>query len=445
MTSPLPLPPGSLGLPGLGETLAWAANAFTFMDKRFRAHGPIFKTRILGEKVVCCVGPEAMEKFLDDRYVAREGATPRHLEQLIGPGTLPFVDGELQRRNKRLMLAAFGPAAMAGYVAMAAPIVERAVERWEGQGSFRWVPELEVLVLRIFDTVFRSAPPDADDVELRRDLEAFLAGILALPLPLPWSTYRRALRARDRLLATISNAVAARRAEPKDDVIGRLLAARDEKGEGLGDDRVAAEMLHVFFAGYGAMVSALAFLAIALAENPAVAAAARAEVQRVTPSGPIELAQLDRLEVVDRLWREVLRHDPIVPHTGFGRVVQGFTCYGYRVPQGWKLTAVIRGALTNPASFPQPERFDLDRFLPGAADPRRPLTFVPQGGGPPDSHRCLGENLSAAVAKLAVVAWLRHHDWTLETRPVEIDLRLFPPRPIGGLPVRFFRRDAATA
>lgn len=106
-----PLPPGRMGLPLVGETRAFLSDPFTFIRSRFREHGPMFKTSILGKKVAFCVSPEALAKFSDPQYVARDGATPRHVVQLIGTGTLPSLDGARQKRNKRLLLGAFQPPA----------------------------------------------------------------------------------------------------------------------------------------------------------------------------------------------------------------------------------------------------------------------------------------------------------------------------------------------
>lgn len=106
-----PLPPGRMGLPLVGETRAFLSDPFTFIRSRFREHGPMFKTSILGKKVAFCVSPEALAKLSDPQYVARDGATPRHVVQLIGTGTLPSLDGARQKRNKRLLLGAFQPPA----------------------------------------------------------------------------------------------------------------------------------------------------------------------------------------------------------------------------------------------------------------------------------------------------------------------------------------------
>ena len=51
-------PPGSLGAPFVGEALAFLKDPFTFTLSRTKQHGPIWKTRILGDTVVFFTGPK---------------------------------------------------------------------------------------------------------------------------------------------------------------------------------------------------------------------------------------------------------------------------------------------------------------------------------------------------------------------------------------------------
>jgi retinoid hydroxylase len=52
-----PLAPGSLGPPWIGEMLAFVRNLFGFFARAAQKHGPVFRTRLLGEPVVCLAGP----------------------------------------------------------------------------------------------------------------------------------------------------------------------------------------------------------------------------------------------------------------------------------------------------------------------------------------------------------------------------------------------------
>src|SRR5262245_13257776 len=126
-TEPKPLPPGRLGLPWIGETLPFLKDSFGFFAARKAEHGPVFKTRLLGDTVVCLVGPEAVSFFYDPRYFTRVGASPPQLQEILHPEAIPFIDQSPEQvKRRQLLLKAFTPEALSGYV----PFLERIVRRY---------------------------------------------------------------------------------------------------------------------------------------------------------------------------------------------------------------------------------------------------------------------------------------------------------------------------
>src|SRR5262245_22954309 len=75
-TMSAPLPPGRMGLPYAGETLALLRNPFAFLEKRRARYGDVFKSRVLGRNVVFLAGAEGAKAFYDEANVSRERAHP---------------------------------------------------------------------------------------------------------------------------------------------------------------------------------------------------------------------------------------------------------------------------------------------------------------------------------------------------------------------------------
>ena len=94
-----PPPPGSNGLPLLGETLAFASNPFAFIHQRRTRFGDVFRTSILGRPTVFLSGPRHVGTWLDPSKVQREGAMPANLLALFGGHSdiAPLLDGESAR------------------------------------------------------------------------------------------------------------------------------------------------------------------------------------------------------------------------------------------------------------------------------------------------------------------------------------------------------------
>jgi cytochrome P450 len=432
------LPPGSFGLPYIGETVAFVRDTPGFLDERFRRHGPIFKTRLLNEPTVCLGGHEAFTLFTDDRYFTRVGGSPPQVRELLNPDALPFIDGDYHRRRKSLVLQAFDRPSLDSYL----PTVERLFSRylgdWEKKESFAWVPELAALGFAIVDCVFAGADPDSENREVFEEFNRATAGMLAIPIKLPFSTFGRALSGRDALRKYVDGVVASRRRSPRSDLVSRLMAVGDGGG-GLTDRELRIELLHFYFAGLP-LYSALTYHLMLLALHPEVMETARREVAAQAPSGRITMDVLDRLPYVYQTSLESRRHAAVVALTFFATVRESFVFHGYRVPQGWKAIGLIGSTMHDPDTFPTPSAYDPTRFAPPRSEDKRfQNAYVAQGGGPEDGHRCAGERFTHVVMTALTAHLLRDYTWELPPQNLGPRLGKIAPTPMDGLRVVFRR------
>src|SRR6266478_1140807 len=91
--------PARFSPPLVGDTLTFMKDPAGFFAARTRELGPVFKTKILGDDVVCFVGPEAFETFLNEKWFTRASASPPHVQELLDPDAVPFLEGEAFRRR----------------------------------------------------------------------------------------------------------------------------------------------------------------------------------------------------------------------------------------------------------------------------------------------------------------------------------------------------------
>jgi len=439
-TAQKPLPPGRLGLPWIGETLPFLKDSFGFLASRRAKHGPVFKTRLLGETVVCLVGPEAVSFFYDPRYFTRVDASPPQLREILHPEAIPFLDQSAEQTKRRqLLLKAFSPEALAGYVPFLERIARRYLQSWDKKQTFMWVPELQSMCFDVANTLFAGGDPDSSD---RGTFDAFAkvsAGFLAPPIKLPFTKYGQALKARDELRAYIHQKVGAGSDAAATHVLARLRAARTPAGEAMGPKELEIETLHFFFAAFAVITGALVNMGIALADNPEVTRRLREEVRQVTPAGPLDLDRLKQLSYLDQVSKEVRRFYKLVPTTFFARVKEDCELGGYRLPAGSKAIACLHATMHDDATFKNAETFDPERFGPGRAEDKRPNSFIPHGGGPWEGHRCAGERLAEMMIQVYTTLLLRDHTWQLASTDRSLTGGELVPMPKDGLPVRFGR------
>lgn len=435
------LPPGSMGLPFLGEALAYARSPHRFIESRAAKYGPVFKTKILGSKVICFVGPGPFTYLADGAQFDRTGAAPAHVQELLCHKSLPLIDGLTHASMRGKVAQAFTPEAIASYLAISEKLVSRYVARWESLGEFAWADEYRWLVAGFCSAMMLGVESDFDqDRRLAETLDGFLAGLTAFPINLPFTTYGKSVRRRDDLLRLIDRAIADHGRSTHDDMLSRLLQARDNADEPLAPDELRAQMVHLFFAAYGGLYRAFALLCMNIAQHPEVRSKIEQELAVLPGGTDLDISTLIRLEYLGAVTRETRRHNRLFASNFFDNVAESSTFAGYDIPKGWQATGAIYRTMQDEAVFPDPARFEPDRFLaPRREHESQPNAYVPHGGGSVSGHRCPAEDLTTLLMQKLAATLIESYQWEL-IPDQDMLLTAGPsPMPKDGIRVRFSR------
>jgi cytochrome P450 len=389
-----------MGAPFVGEALAFLKDPFTFTLARTKRHGTVWKTKLLGDTVVFFAGPKAFSFFMDPEHFTRQNGSPPFIQRLLHPDAVPFLDGDRHRSRKRLLLEAFTPEALESYLPGIFAILERFIKTWSSERPV--ANDLSQLGFDIADHLFAASDPGASNTETAADFMRMNRGVFSPPVNLPFTTYGKAIKARDRLRTYIKQQVATR--DGKGTALGVLKAARGPKAEALTASELEIEILHFFYAAHGALTAAIAWLLVVLGEHPELAARLRVEADAVLGATNPTYAQIQQLAKARAVSREVLRAFPIAPTTFVGIAKRDLEIDGYRIRAGWKGAGAIWATLQDGSTFSDPTKFRDDRLGDATIKALPANAFVPQGGGPPDGHRCAGEALIQLVLP-ALVGW----------------------------------------
>ena len=427
------IPPGREGVPLLGETLAFAKNPFRFIEERLALHGRVFRSNVLGRKAAVVAGPEAAGRFIDSSVVMREGSMPPHVQELFGGRSLPLLDGDVHRARKSVVLQAFTRAALTSYLPVIQSTTERYFERWSNERETNWLDEMKRLSIEVICTTVIGMQPGPEMDRLREDYGTLTAGFATLPINLPGTRYRKALQARDRILAVLRARVEERRRAPGDDGLSRILAAATSSGTTLSDEDATLEAHHIVIAGY-IVYAELGAMVQQLTSHPDVRARLAAEIAEKTPAGAVTLEQLAMsLPYLMQVVNEVKRLCPIIPAV-FGKSKEAFDVGGVTIPAGWMVMFALRPSHVEHGVYTDPKRFDPDRFsVERAEDKRHEHAFVPQGAGPAMGHRCPGLDYATYFMALFAIVLLRGYTWDLPPQSFEVDWSKTPPDVKGGL------------
>lgn len=448
-----PLPPGSTGLPGLGEFLAFRGDGRGFFLERFRKHGSVFRTR-LGGDVVCLVGPEAVTFLQDTEFFDRVEANGGPPRALMNNNALPLLSGEKHAKRKRLMNQALSRSALEGYLPLLESIIDRWISRWHVLTEFTWLHEFEKYGTGLANALLLGELTGSTEPDLEETYRRFANGLGAFPLNLPFTAFRKALNSKDKLTLRIEESVALHRnaideGEPLPNLMTGLLQARDGD-EGFDDDALRDEVLHLFLA-LTAVRLVLTAMCLALGEHRAVMHRARDEVMALCPPcppqcppEPLTMDTLDKLTYLGAIAREARRINPPLPNTFLSRVKKGTVFNNYQIPEGWKAIGGLYATMNVPETYDDPLVFDAERFTNEKAV-RPPGSYCPQGvsskedlaaSEPFRGHRCAGEPFIDTLTKVVGVHLLRTHTWSLPDQDLTYTTDFFPV-PRHGLKVLF--------
>jgi cytochrome P450 len=257
-------------------------------------------------------------------------------------------------------------------------------------------------------------------------------------LPLP--SVRRFNSARDTLDRTIYRMIAERRrsGEDKGDLLSMLLMATDTEGDGSGmsDLQLRDEALTIFLAGHETTANALTWSWYLLSQHPDVEARLHEEIDSVLNGRAPSYGDMPALPYTRMVFAESMRLYP--PAWAIGRrALHPFDARGFIIP---KRSVVIMSQYIvhrDARFFPEPERFDPDRWKPEAVAVRPKFSYFPFGGG---NRVCIGEQFAWMEGVLLIAALAQK--WRMRLvpgHPVEVQ-PLITLRPKHGMRMTLEKR-----
>ncbi len=437
--SSLPLPPGNFGLPVIGQSVSYLLSPASFMEKRQKRYGNIFKTHLFGFPTIVLIGADAARFLFANEGQKFEMTNTPSFERLLGINSIGVKTGAAHQTLRKYLYQAFAPRALADYAVTMENITHRYLERWEKMETLTWYPELKKYTLDIACQLFIGIETSSEEA-LERVYETWSDGLLSIPVRFPGSKLDKAIHAREQLLARFEKLIDQRLKNPANnqDVLSILLQAQDEEGKHLSRDEVKDNLLGMLVAGHETLTSALTSLCLLLAQHADVLQTARVEQEQFKLTEPITQEDLKQMTYLEQVMKEVLRMAPPVVRSGQRKVLESCEFSGYQILQNWAVFYQIQETHQDQNIYSHPEKFDPDRFsLERAEDKQTAFAHIPFGGG---IRECLGKEFAKLEIKLFAALLIRGYEW--ELAPGQNLQRVVLPfsRPCDGLKVRFRKR-----
>jgi cytochrome P450 len=339
---------------------------------------------------------------------------------LLGEGLLTS-EAPLHTRQRRLVQPAFHRQRLMGYAETMIEYGARTRDRWQDGQTFDVAVEMMRLTLAVVAKTLFSADVESEAATIGESLAAvlhlfdlvlnpFSRVIERLPLP----SVRRFEQGKKRLDEIIYRIIDERRRSQEDcgDLLSMLLLAVDEEGTGgMSNRQVRDEALTLFLAGHETTAIALTWTWYLLSQNPEVETRLHAELDSVLSGRTPSADDFAKLPYTEAVIAESLRLFP--PAWGIGRMaLKHYEAGGYTIEPGDIVLMSPYVVHRDPRWYPDPERFDPDRWTPEHRAARPKFAYFPFGGG---ARVCIGEHF-AWMEGVLLLATLGQR-WRLRLKP----------------------------
>ena len=430
------------GLPVAGNAFAMAGDVRGFLAANYRQYGPIFRIRAFGFRFIALVGPEA------NLFAARISGT--HLRShepyrefgvaMGGHRVMLNMDGPEHLRMRKLQVKGYSPKTFESNLDLAHDITRRMIAAWPHGPAVGVQHAMQKIIAEQIGVCCTGVSPE----EYVDDLIHFLGTVVTVHvtkrLPPLVEKLPRFQRSKRRVTELFEHILAEHRqpgrtGEP--DFVDDLLEMNRADPQFLPETDLPANVLAPYLVGIDTSASVCAFMLYALLKHPDLLERMRAEVDDMFEHGPPTPQALRKLDVTHRIALETMRMYPIIP--ALTRTVSNsFEFGGYRVPAGAQVMLGTTVGHHLSEYFPDPERFDIERYSEGTAQHRQPGAFAPFGVG---RHRCLGSGFSEVQIALTMATIVRETELELHRPERPLKIKLAPaPHPDESLQVRLVRR-----
>jgi len=367
--------------------------------------------RLGNQRTFLMTNPE----YIHDVLVANDwnflkGRGLKRAKKILGNGLLT-AEGNFHRRQRRLSQPAFHKQRIAAYAATMSEFAARTRDTWKAGEKRDIAQDMMRLTLAIVAKTLFDADVDNEAREIGQALgevleifSTFSSPLTEITDKLPLPKNIRAQKGKERLDETIYRIIAEHRKtnEDRGDLLSMLLMAQDEEegSGGMSDDQLRDEVMTLFLAGHETTANALTWTWYLLSQNPDVESKLHAEIDTVLGGRLPTFEDVPNLKYIEMIMTEAMRLYPPVWVMG-RRSISGIKIGGYYIPPK-SIILLSQYAIHHDKRFyPEPEKFNPERWTSEQAKSLPKMAYFPFGGGP---RLCIGEQFAWMEGILLIAA-----------------------------------------
>ncbi|CAL8995684.1 unnamed protein product [Prunus brigantina] len=428
------IPPGSQGLPLIGETLQFMAainsgkGFYEFVRLRRLRHGNCFRTNIFGETDVFVSSTESAKAILNNDSGKFSKRYIRSIGELVGNQSLLCASHQHHKLIRSQLTNLFSTSSLSVFIKQFDQLIVDALRGWEHRSTVVIQDEALKITCKAMCKMLISVESGYELEVLEKEVAHVCEAMLALPLRLPGTRFYKGLQARKKIMAIIGKAMSERRRGLQangEDFLQRLLDEDDKacngattNGGGLTDEEIQDNILTMIIAGQDTTASAMTWMVKFLDENPEVLDTLLREqldlARKVSSVSFLTLERINDMPYASKVVKESLRLASIVPW--FPRLaLEDCEMEGFKIKRGWNVNVDAKSVHLDPTVYNDPNKFNPSRF---DDESKVPYSFLAFGMG---GRTCLGMNMAKAMMLVFLHRLITTYRWKVINPDVSIE------------------------
>lgn len=441
--------PGPRDHPLLGSLKELKRDRLALLMRLMNEFGDVVKMRLPGMTMYHVHHPDGIRHVLqDNQHNYHKGPVFDNLRLLVGKG-LFTSEGDEWLRQRRLMQPAFHRQRITEFGSLMTGLTNQMLARWDvlarSQRPIDLADEMVHLTMAIISQAMFGTLVSDETNAVSRAIEIALGDFQYrferpfYPPPFIPTLHNRRFRAALAVLdRTVFEIIERRRkdANPANDLLSMLMAAREEGGTGMDDRQLRDEIVTIFIAGHETTARALAWTFYLLDRNPDAEKQLQDELAYTLNGRTPQMSDLPNLSYTRMVIDEALRIYPPVWITS-RQALNEDEIMGFRIPPGALVSIAPYATHRHQLFWRDPERFDPSRFALEQSEGRPKFAYLPFGGGP---RQCIGNTFALTEAVLVLATIAQHYCLRV---PAGHHVEVLPGttlQPAGGLPMYIWKR-----
>lgn len=425
-------PPQVSGIPVIGNVLRMAQDPARFFVECYRSHGPVFRIRVFSHTYTVLAGPEAAV-FMGTRQ-GKDSLRSREfwqglMDEFGSKRMLTAEDGETHAKLRSVMRHGYSSDSVTGRYGELLSITDTLIDDdWRSGQKVAVLPAMQALVTEQLGGLLVGTSPREYVTDIRTTIYYILNVLVTRQWPKFLLKHPRYRHARQRVTELGQRMIAdyrenrTKRDPAMRNLVDDIMEAHERDPDLVPASDLILSLTGPFVAGLDTVANTTAAFVYAVLKHPEALRRVQAEVDTLFQKETITESDLRQMPALQGAIMESMRLYPIAV-AQMRTATRDFEFAGHRIKADELLYVATSVPHFMEEFFPDPQRFDIDRYAKPRAEHLQSGAYSPYGRGP---HTCLGKTLAEVQMALTLARLFYKLDLALESPNYELERKTLP-------------------